>query len=255
MASTDLQTEYILRINQIFEFIDENLGSDLSLKRVAEAAFFSPFHFHRIFKSITGETLNEYVTRRRIERSALDLLHKKMNVAEVAHNYGYGDNSSFSKAFKKHFSISPQGFRKQNPHRHSKIRQLESKNEPAYPGTEEYICIIRNLYNWITLNAKIEIKEMPEMNVAYASSLGLQNLEKAYRKVVLWATPQGLMNNQTKMITIYHDSFKVTEASKVRMSVAILLDNLMKDRGRNSVGYHPRRKVRRWEVRNCTDRV
>ncbi|MGB3774997.1 MAG: GyrI-like domain-containing protein [Leeuwenhoekiella sp.] len=54
--------------------------------------------------------------------------------------------------------------------------------------------------------------------------MGQQNLENAYGKLIKWATPQGLMNDQTKMITICHDSFKVTEANKVRMSASILLN-------------------------------
>ena len=78
ISNEEIQADYRNRINRVFEFIDQNLESDLSLDVVSEVAFFSPFHFHRVFKFITGETLNEYVTRRRIETSALDLLHKKL---------------------------------------------------------------------------------------------------------------------------------------------------------------------------------
>ncbi|GGE38997.1 AraC family transcriptional regulator [Pedobacter psychrotolerans] len=226
MTSTDkeIQADYRNRINRVFEFIDENLDSDLSLNTISEIAFFSPFHFHRIFKFITGETLNEYVNRQKIEKSALAVLHKNITMSEIPHRYGFNDNSSFSRAFKKHFGISPTQFKLQNPNRHSKICQLESKNGQAYPNHEKYICIINNLKEWIKMNAKIEIKEMSQMNLAYVSSIGIQNLESAYQKLMKWATPKGLMNVQTKMVTIYHDSFKVTEANKVRMSASILLN-------------------------------
>lgn len=75
MTSTDkeIQADYKNRVNRVFGFIDENLESDLSLKTISEIAFFSPFHFHRVFTFITAETLNEYVIKRRIEKSALDL--------------------------------------------------------------------------------------------------------------------------------------------------------------------------------------
>lgn len=226
MAITDkeIQADYKCRINRVFEFIDENLESELSLNMIAEIAFFSPFHFHRVFKFITGETVNGYVTRRRIEKSALDLLHKNITITEIAHQFGFSDNSSFSKTFKKYYGISPTNFRKQNPNRFSKIRQLQSKNGQEYPDFDKYICIIDNLKNWIKMNAKIEIKEMPKMDLAYVSCIGPQNLENAYGKLIQWARPQGLMNDQTKIVTIYHDSFKVTEASKVRMNAAILLN-------------------------------
>lgn len=220
----DIQTDYKGRIHRVFEYIDQNLDSDLSLNTISKIAFFSPFHFHRIFKFISGETLNGYVTRRRIEKSALDLLHKNTKTTEIAHKYGFNDNSSFSRAFKKYYGTSPTEFRRQNPNRHSKIRQLKSKNGQEYPEYEKYICAINDLKNWIHMNAIIEIREMPKMDLAYVPSIGPQNLENAYGKLIQWATPLGLMNEQTKMVTIYHDSFKVTEANKVRMSACILLN-------------------------------
>lgn len=219
----EVQADYKVRINRVFKFIDENLSSDLSLNTISKIAFYSPFHFHRVFKFITNETLNEYVSRRRIENSALDLLHKNISTAEISYKYGFGDNSSFSRAFKKFYGISPAAFKKQNPYRLSKIRQLESKNGQGYPDPEKYICLINNLKKWMNMNAKIEVKEMPQMDLAYVSSIGTQYLESAFAKLIQWATPQGLMNERTKLVTIYHDSFKVTTANKVRMSASILL--------------------------------
>lgn len=152
------------------------------------------------------------------------MLHKNITATKIAHNYAFSDNSSFSRAFKKYFKVSPTEFKKQNPNRFSKIRQLKSKNGQDYPNYEKYICMIDNLKNWIEMNAKVEIKEVQKMNVAYISCIGSQNLENAFEKLMQWATPKGLMNDQTKMMTIYHDSFKFTDANKVRMSASILLN-------------------------------
>ena len=223
ISNKQIQTDYNKRINRVFQYIDKNLASDLSLNTVSKIAFFSPFHFHRIFKFIIGETLNEYVSRRRIEKSAADLLHKNMTVTEIAHKLGFNDNSSFSRAFKKYFDTSPTEFKKLNPNRHRKIRQLNSKNRQEYPDYEKYICNIDNLKKWIKMNAKINVIGVQKMELAFVSSIGPQNLENAFGKLVKWATPKGLINNQTKMVTIYHDSFKITEASKVRMSASIVL--------------------------------
>ncbi len=226
MASkNNIQTDYKNRINRVFQYIDKNLDSDLSLNTVSEIAFFSPFHFHRIFKFITEETLNTYVTRKRVEKSASDLIHKDITVTEIAFKYGFKDNSSYTRTFKKYYGVSPTEFIKQNPNKFSKIRQLKSKNGQEYPNNEKYICIINNLKNWIKMNAKIEIKEMPKMDLAYVSNIGLHNIENAYQKLMQWAIPKGLINNQSKIVTIYHDSFKITEADKVRMSACIKLNN------------------------------
>lgn len=225
------QADYTQRINRVFQFIDQNLDADLSLNTLAEIAFFSPFHFHRVFKYITGETLNEYVTRQRIEKAALDLLHKNIPTTTIAHTFGFNDGTSFSRAFKKYYGVSPTSFKKQNQNKWSKIGQLQSKNSQEFLDYDKYICRIDNLKNWIKMNAKMEIKWMPKMNLAYVSSMGPQNLANAFQKIVQWATPKGLMNEYTKMATIYHNSFKVTEASKVRMSACILLNKPVETHG------------------------
>lgn len=227
----EIREDYISRLNRVFQYIDQNLGADLSLHTVANIAYFSPFHFHRIFKFITQETLNQYVNRKRIEKSAIDILHTTLNNTQIAHKYGFSDNTSFSRSFKKYYDISPTEFKKQNPNRNSKIRQLESKNGQEYPDHEKYICIIDNLKKWINMNATIQITEIQKMELAYVSSIGSQNLGSAFAKLIQWATPKGLMNEHTKMATIYYDSFKVTEAHKVRMSASIVLNTPIKTEG------------------------
>ena len=226
-AGQEIQTDYKGRLNRVFQFIDENLDGDLSLQTVAEVAFYSPFHFHRVFKFMTGETLNEYVTRQRIEKAALDLLHRNLSVSDISRKYGFTDNSSFTRAFRKFYGVSPTGFKQQNPERFSKIRQLDSKNGQVEPDREKYICVIDNLKKWIKMNANIEVKEMPKLEWAFVSTMGPQNLSGAFQKLIQWATPKGLMKDDAKLATIYYDSFKVTEASKVRMSACIQLEEPM----------------------------
>ncbi len=229
--NTEIQLDYKNRLNKVFKYIDDHLDSKLSLNDVSKIAYFSPFHFHRIFKLITNETLNEYITRRRIEKSALDILHKNLTVKKIALTYGFSDTASFSKAFKRYYKVNPTEFKKQNPNRFSRIRQLESKIEQHYPDFDKYISIINNLKHWITMNAKIEVKEIQKMELAYISCIGSQNLEATFQNLINWATPKGLMHAQTKMATIYHDSFKVTEPHKVRMHACILINHPIKVNG------------------------
>lgn len=230
-----INPDYVTRLNRVFDYIDANLDGDLSLDRIAQVAYFSPYHFHRIFKFITGETLNEYVVRRRLTKAADVLLHSEQPISELAQKFGFSEVSSFSRAFKKHFDASPTEFKKQNPNRFSKISQLLSKNGQPYPTITEYLSIIENHKNWIKMNAQIEVKEMPKMETAYVSCKGLQNLDTAYGKLMQWATPNGLMNDQTKMATVFHDSFKFTAPSEVRMSASILLNESKSPEGEVSL--------------------
>ncbi|MEM7549675.1 MAG: GyrI-like domain-containing protein [Bacteroidota bacterium] len=216
---------YIERINKVFRFIDDNLDSELNLEQVAEVAHYSPFHFHRIFRIIANEPLNIYINRRRIEKAASILMHRpEVSISELSLQYGFSSNSSFSRVFKKFYGVSPSDFRKHIPDRFSKIGKRDSKNGQVDQLFEKYICNINNLKNWIDMNAKIEIKEMPGQELAYVSSIGHTVITEAYQRLMQWATPNNLFDNpSTKMVTVYHDSFKITDPDKIRMSACITL--------------------------------
>jgi AraC family transcriptional regulator len=228
-----MKEDYIKRINNIFLFIDENLDQELNLETIANIGFYSPFHLHRIFKAITNETINEYITRKRIEKTALILLHKReITISELSLQYGFNSNSSFTRTFKKFYGISPTEFRKSNPNKFSKIGKVQSKNGQESEILEEYICNINNHKNWIKMKAKIEIKEMPKLDLAFITQIGHNGMENAYDKLIKWAIPKGLLENENlKVVTIYHDSFKITEPDKVRMSACISLKEKVKVTG------------------------
>lgn len=218
-----MNEDYIKRINTILLFIDENLDSELSLETVANIGFYSPFHFHRIFKAITNETLYSYITRKRIEKTASVLLHQKdVSISELSIQFGFNSNSSFTRTFKKFYGISPSEYRKCNL-KNSKICQVESKNGQEKNGFEEYLCNSIDLINWIKMNAKIEIKEMPKLELAFITQIGHLGIENAYAKLMKWAIPKGLLKESSKMATIYHDSYKITDPNKVRMNACLIL--------------------------------
>lgn len=125
----NLKNEYEGRINRVFDYIDKNIATNLTLKSISSIAFYSPYHFHRVFKFIAGETLNEYITRQRVEKSASDIINGNLGMTEISQKYGFRDRSTFTRTFKKYYGISPTKFRKSNPHKFSKIRQIDSKNE------------------------------------------------------------------------------------------------------------------------------
>src|SRR5204862_8110426 len=91
--------EYERRVNRVIDHIRARLSEDLTLERLAAVAAFSPFHFHRVFKSIIGETLFEYIQRLRIEKSAQALILGDTPVADVALSYGLASAAASAHAF------------------------------------------------------------------------------------------------------------------------------------------------------------
>lgn len=222
--------EYKKRIVKTIQYIDNHIDSDLSLEKVSEISAYSPFHFHRIFKLVTGETLQNYIIRKKIEKSALHLaLHKNMEIKNIYWDLGFSNHSVFCKTFKKHYGLAPTEFRKSAPEKFHKILQTHRKNGQIDTVFSQYICNIENLLNWTNMNLKIEVKEMLEMNLASVMSLGIANVEPSFNVLIDWAIKKNLFPRENvKMIAVYHDSCKITPLDKVRIHACMLLDEKLK---------------------------
>ncbi|MBN2254290.1 MAG: helix-turn-helix transcriptional regulator, partial [Deltaproteobacteria bacterium] len=84
-AGASRREEYVARINRVIDFIENHIGDDLTLEGLSSVACFSKYHFHRIFASMVGETLGDYILRLRLEKAAARLLaNPKATVTEIA---------------------------------------------------------------------------------------------------------------------------------------------------------------------------
>lgn len=222
--------EHIKRIRKVLDYIDNNLHAKLSLEKIAKEGYYSPFHFHRIFKAIIGETLQEFITRKRLEKSALKLSKNKNEpLDEIYLEVGFNSHSTFSKKFKKFYGMSLTTFRKISPEHFSKISQSNSNIGHSQVIFGQYICNVKQIQK-IMQNAKIEVKQMPEMHLASVTSIGVQNVEGAFKKLINWGISKKLFPKENvKMISVYHDSFKVTSPDKVRIDACMLLDKPIKN--------------------------
>ncbi|KAF9660210.1 AraC family transcriptional regulator [Tenacibaculum mesophilum] len=254
MSSTKkIPNKTVIRISNAIDFIERNLDKKLVLEEIAEKAYFSPYHFHRLFKAVTKETVNDFITRKRVEKSASFLLNKKnKTVTEVSEIVGFVTLSSFSRAFKKFYGMSPAEFKKESPSKYSKICKTESKNGKIETQFEQYICNINTNLKWMQMKAKTEVKKMPTLKVAYLTHQGkMDAVENAYHKLMEWAYPKGLMQQENlRMLTVYHDSPKITDEDKIRMSVCLTLNSEVKTEGEVSVKEIPELKciVSRLEI-------
>lgn len=114
--------DYQKSINKVIEYIEQNLEKNLDLNVLAKISGFSQYHFHRIFFDLTGETLNNYIRRIRIEKSSLKLLKVDESITMIALEVGYKTPSSYNKSFKQYYGITPKEYR-QNYHDSKNILQ------------------------------------------------------------------------------------------------------------------------------------
>ena len=114
MLARDSRSEYEHRIHKVMEHIDRHIDEPLDLPGLAAVAHFSPFHFHRLFAAWTGETLGDYLRRRRVEVAAMRLASQpRLPVLHAALSVGFGSAEAFSRAFKVRFGASPSAWRVQ----------------------------------------------------------------------------------------------------------------------------------------------
>ncbi len=93
-------------MNRILNYIEEHLEEKLTSGQLADIAGYSEYHFLQLLKAHTGETVMEYVCRRRLFR-AMDELASGSRIIDVAFQYGFESHSAFSRAFKREFGFSP----------------------------------------------------------------------------------------------------------------------------------------------------
>jgi AraC family transcriptional regulator len=93
------------------DHIEQNLSVSLTLDDIAAIAGLSPFHFHRRFAESTGETIGDYVRTARLNLAASLIARSKTSILEAALRTGYGSQAAFTRAFAKHFGMTPSGLR------------------------------------------------------------------------------------------------------------------------------------------------
>lgn len=125
----DSRAEYQKRMHNVLFHIDEHLDEQIDLVRLAKVANFSPFHFHRIFAAWMGETLGDYVRRRRLELAAMRMASQpRLPVTDVALSVGFGSSEAFSRAFKTYFGVSPTIWKSQQTNNVSENSNLGHAN-------------------------------------------------------------------------------------------------------------------------------
>jgi AraC family transcriptional regulator len=229
-------SEYISRINKVLDYIENNINGDLSLNKIAEIAAFSKYHFHRIFLSVVGESLNQYILRIRLEKAAKLLFQKKLSITEIAAKCGFLNSSTFSRAFKNKYNESPSSWqkRKLNPKdqkQNSKNCILHSNICKEYSNFSYYIDAFTRNQIWrinaLNQNIKIEVQLLPETTVAYVRHIGpfigeRELFSRLCDKILKWAGPRKLVNfPKTKLIMLSHDVLDITDEQLLRISICI----------------------------------
>ncbi|MEU7869999.1 helix-turn-helix domain-containing protein [Dactylosporangium sp. NPDC049140] len=102
--------EYVDQVNRAIDHAVRHLAGPLPLAELARVARFSPYHFHRIFSALMGETVHAFVKRVRLERALFLMSHQpQLSLTQVAFACGFSSSSDFSRSFRARYGVSPRG--------------------------------------------------------------------------------------------------------------------------------------------------
>ena len=230
-----MNKEYKARIDRVLQYIDINLTNKISLADVAEVSHFSAFHFHRIFSGIVGETVNDYIARRKLECAVNLLVFKKdLSITQVAFDSGFSSSANFSKAVKLHFGFSPSEIRNPDKIKDSKIGKISSKYGKAFNPFDLYPNRITNDVmndsHLKDIDMSIEVRELSRQRVCTFSSQGgyaPEAIYGAWDKLINWAGNHGIKPEQQQRFAFAYDNPVVTPIDKCRYDASIVIEDDM----------------------------
>jgi AraC family transcriptional regulator len=209
---------YRRRVHRVMDFISEHLDESLRLDQLAQLAHFSPFHFHRVFRSVAGEPVHALIKRLRLERALFAMAHgAKESLTTIVLRCGFASSSDFSRAFKQAYGFSPRSYTRDAFLEKSKIRQDLLANAgygfgalPKPDNPDRF---------------RVRVRDRSALRIAYVRVIGGFAPEKilaGFRKLIDWGQRRGLVPGAT-LISMSLDDPDITPMAKYRYDWCIVL--------------------------------
>ena len=230
-----LKHEYLSRLNRTIDYILNHSHEDLNLAKLAEVACFSKYHFHRIFRAILGETVNEFVQRIRLEKAFGQLMqHKFKSITDIALDSGFSSSQNFARSFKAQYGTTPSQARAEyNWDRWlKKLQETKGRNLDALQPDEmvlanEYIFQLKlSLEKRLTESPEmqVEVRKLPSYRVAYVRNWGPYNVEAstaAFARLRQWADARGDVNENAVVLGVAWNNAFFTPPEKLIFDACI----------------------------------
>lgn len=205
--------EHVKRILKTLVYIENHIDEELTMENLAKQAFYSPFHFHRIFQAITKEPLYQYIKRLRVEKAAGKLCYTDQSITEIALDASYETPSAFTKAFKQFMGASPKEYRAIKSAARIIARKINQGLSMIYPETIE--------------------KSFPDLPVLFIRRIGnyMQTPFEAWKAMGNYIEENKWDPSQVRYFGICHDDPKITQEDKLRYDAAIWAPSSGKEKG------------------------
>jgi AraC family transcriptional regulator len=219
MNERTTQSDYADRLERVFRWLADHLDDTLDLTRLADVACLSPYHFHRVYRAMQGETAADTVRRLRMHRAAVELITGELPIARVARRAGYGSQEAFTRAFRSAYGVPPARYRYSFVPLPSANRQEDAMETMIYEAA---------------------IRQTAPIRVAALAHQGpYMNIGATFERLLAMAGGQGLLTPDVRTFGIYYDDPAATPASALRADACLAISG-----GRSPTGELQLKEVR-----------
>ncbi|WP_067215716.1 AraC family transcriptional regulator [Marinomonas gallaica] len=206
------------RINDVLFYIHQDISQALSAKTLADIAAYSEQHFHRVFKRVVGESVHSYIRRTRMEYAANQLMFaSKSSILDIANRCGFQSVSSFNKAFKATFQMSPSAWR----HYDNQISDKPYLSDPEIAAG--YRIVAQHPL------PEPKIKDVSERLVAYVRHTGYdRSIRRAWLILKAWADTEGRVFSD--QLGLHHSNPAWVALDKCRYVACLAIDRPLERR-------------------------
>ena len=202
MSDDNSRAGYEERIGRVIAYVFDHLDDELDLNRLADIACLSPYHWHRVYTAMRGETIAATVKRLRLSRAAAFLAQTSLSVDTIARRSGYPNVQSFTRIFKAAYGMPPAMYRKQGTH-----MQFHSTAN----GRRDV------MYD-------ISIRTVPPMTAITVEHIGpYMEIGRAFDTLFGVLATRRLMAPDVRMIAIFYDDVATVPASKLRSRAGVVM--------------------------------
>jgi AraC family transcriptional regulator len=228
--------DYVDRVNRAVDYVTRNLDQPLPLEKVAKAACFSSYHFHRIFRALMGETLAAFVKRVRLERSVYLLSHRNgASLTEIALACGFASSSDFSRSFRGQYGVAPSRFDVET-FRLSGRKALEVSSAP--PGERHRLRRLPAGKN--PDGFAVNLRKIPARRIAYIRvhrPYEGDHVVQAVKRLLTWAEARGLADGQ--WLGYQWEDPEIVPLEKCRYDVGLEVPDSVRGDGEVSINTFP----------------
>ena len=212
--------EYGERMERVTAYVFDHLDDELDLNKLAEVACLSPYHWHRIYHAMRGETIAATVRRLRLHRATAWLANSDMPIEEIAEKSGFGGVESFTRIFKAAYGMPPAKYRREGSHRRFD------------PETRE------------TIMQHVEIRTLPRMQAATIAHRGPYiEIGRAFETLFGTLGARNLLGPGQRMFGIYYDDSASVRGGGAALARRDRRGQAAADRAAARAGDHRRRRL------------